>query len=248
MPWGRLYKWSRNLSGIGQNIGVSISRLRTDSLSLAFIVGSYGTAFGAAAVAAKFSILQTALLSLLTFSGASQFAVVGVIASGGSAMSGITTASLLGLRNALYGLRLSPILKLKGIKKLVGAHITIDESTGIALSQKNDEDAREGFWWTGIGVFVFWNIFTVLGALGAKALGNPASWGLDTAVPAAFLGLLWPRLDSQRARIVAASAFLLSLVLTPFISAGLPIITCALIAVVAGLKEPSEPTRVGVNS
>ena len=223
---------------------MSISRVRTDSLSLALIVGSYGTAFGAASVAAKFSILQTALLSLLTFSGASQFAVVGVIASGGSALSGITTASLLGFRNALYGLRLSPLLKLRGWRRFLGAQVTVDESTGIALSQKNDADAREGFWWTGVGVFVFWNIFTLLGALGAKALGNPAAWGLDAAVPAAFLGLLWPRLDSTIARIVAGSAFLLSLALTPVLSAGLPIITCALIAVIAGYPQSSSDSQL----
>jgi predicted branched-subunit amino acid permease len=132
---------------------------------------------------------------------------------------------------------------LRGWQRFVGAQVTIDESTGIALSQKNDDDAREGFWWTGVGVFVFWNIFTVLGAFGAKALGNPAAWGLDAAVPAAFLGLLWPRLDSQISRIIAEAAFLLSLLLTPVLSAGLPIITCALIAVVAGYPEPKEHSR-----
>lgn len=213
----------------------------TASLSVSFTVGLYGVAFGAAGIEAGFSLLQTCLLSLLTFSGASQFAVVGVLGAGGSAISGITTASLLGIRNSLYGLRLAPILKLRGWKKIVGAQVTIDESTGVALGQSDlGEDAmRHGFWLTGLGVYLFWNIFTVLGALGASAMGDPAAWGLDAAVPAAFLGLVWPRLTNRLEKILAISAVLLSLALTPFVAAGIPIIATAALAVAFGWKARS---------
>jgi predicted branched-subunit amino acid permease len=208
------------------------------SLSVSFTVGLYGIAFGAAGIAAGFSLLQTCLLSLLTFSGASQFAVVGVMGAGGSAISAISTASLLGVRNSLYGLRLAPLLKLKGLKRVVGAQITIDESTGVALGQSDlGEDAmRQGFWLTGIGVYIFWNFFTVVGALGAQAMGDPAAWGLDAAVPAAFLGLVWPRLTNKLERTLALSAMLLALVMTPFVAAGVPIISTALLAVAFGWK------------
>ena len=208
------------------------------SFSVSFTVGLYGIAFGAAGIAAGFSLLQTCLLSLLTFSGASQFAVVGVLGSGGTAISGIATASLLGIRNALYGLRLSPILKLRGWKKIVGAQVTIDESTGVALGQSDlgEESMRHGFWLTGLGVYLFWNLFTLAGALGAQAMGNPAAWGLDAAVPAAFLGLVWPRLIGNFERALAASAMFLALALTPFVAAGLPIIATALLAVAFGWK------------
>ena len=208
------------------------------SFSVSFTVGLYGIAFGAAGIAAGFSLLQTCLLSLLTFSGASQFAVVGVLGSGGTAISGIATASLLGIRNALYGLRLSPILKLRGWKKIVGAQVTIDESTGVALGQSDlgEESMRHGFWLTGLGVYLFWNLFTVAGALGAQAMGDPAAWGLDAAVPAAFLGLVWPRLLGNFERALAAAAMILALALTPFVAAGLPIIATALLAVVFGWK------------
>ena len=208
------------------------------SLSVSFTVGLYGIAFGAAGISAGFSLLQTCLLSLLTFSGASQFAVVGVMGAGGSAISAISTASLLGVRNSLYGLRLAPLLKLKGLKRVVGAQITIDESTGVALGQSDlGEDAiRQGFWLTGIGVYIFWNFFTLVGALGAQAMGDPAAWGLDAAVPAAFLGLLWPRLTNKLERTLALSAMLLALVMTPFVAAGVPIISTALLAVAFGWK------------
>ena len=208
-----------------------------DSLSVSFTVGAYGVAFGAAAVANGFSVLQSCLLSLLTFSGASQFAVIGVIGAGGSAISAIATASLLGFRNGLYGVLMAPILKVRGFKRLVAAHITIDESTGVSLSQeaRGPEAMREGFWLTGFGVFLFWNLFTLAGALGANAMGDPSAWGLDAAVPAAFLGLVWPRLKSSTDKILAVAAAIFAIATTPFLPAGLPIIGTALFAVIAGL-------------
>lgn len=208
-----------------------------DSLSVSFTVGAYGVAFGAAAVANGFTVLQSCLLSLLTFSGASQFAVIGVIGSGGSAISGIATASLLGIRNGLYGVLMAPILKVRGFKRLVAAHVTIDESTGVSLSQepRGLQAMREGFWLTGVGVFLFWNLFTLAGALGAKAMGDPSAWGLDAAVPAAFLGLVWPRLKSSTDKSLAVVAAIFAIATTPFLPAGLPIIGTALLAVIAGL-------------
>ena len=209
-----------------------------DSLSVSFTVGAYGVAFGAAAVANGFSVLQSCLLSLLTFSGASQFAVIGVIGAGGSAISGIATASLLGFRNGLYGVLMAPILKVRGFKRLIAAHITIDESTGVSLSQeaRGPQAMREGFWLTGFGVFIFWNLFTLAGALGAKAMGDPSAWGLDAAVPAAFLGLVWPRLKSSTDKTLAIIAAVFAIATTPFLPAGLPIIGTAVIAVIAGLR------------
>ena len=211
--------------------------VKRDSLSVSITVGAYGVAFGAAAIADHFTILQACLLSLLLYSGASQFAVVGVIGAGGGAINAIATSTLLGTRNALYGMRMAPILKVRGFKRAVAAQITIDESTGVALAQSNEKDARTGFWHTGIGVFIFWNAFTVLGAVGAKVMGNPAAWGLDAAVPAAFLGLLWPRLKARNTWALMAAAIVLSLVLTPGLPAGLPIISCAVLAVAIGWRE-----------
>ena len=201
-------------------------------------MGLYGTAFGAASIAAGFSVLQTCLLSLLAFSGASQFAVVGVMGAGGTAIAGIATASLLGVRNMLYALRMAPLLRVSGFKKVIAAQVTIDESTGVALSQEKlgTEAMKQGFWLTGFGVYIFWNIFTLLGALGAKAMGNPSAWGLDAAVPAAFLGLVWPRLTNKLERALAVCALVLAVLLSPVLSAGLPIISTVVLAVIFGWK------------
>ena len=207
------------------------------ALSVAFTVGLYGAAFGAAGVTAGFSILQTCLLSILLFSGASQFAVVGIMGAGGSAISAIATATLLGFRNALYGLQMAPILRVGGLKRVLAAQITIDESTAVATLQENDEDRKRGFYVTGIGVYIFWNLFTYLGALGASAIGDPSVWGLDAAVPAAFCGLIWPRLKNKTQFLVSAIASAWALLLTPIAPAGIPIITTVLLAVIFGVKK-----------
>lgn len=212
-----------------------------DSLSISIAVGTYGAAFGVASVAAGLSLLQTCALSLLLFSGASQFAVSGVLGAGGSAVSAIMASALLALRNGFYGARMAPLLQVRGVKRLLASQITIDESTAIALAheQSSKEDARKGFWLTGGGIYLFWNLATLLGALGANALGDPAQWGLDATIPAAFLGLLWPRLTSTRARLVAIGSVALALILTPLLSPGLPIIACVLIPIIAGWRVRS---------
>ena len=213
--------------------------VKRDSFSVSITVGAYGSAFGAAAVAADFSVLQACLLSLLLFSGASQFAVVGVIAAGGTPINAIATSTLLGTRNGLYGLRLAPILKLRGLKRVVAAQITIDESTGVALGQevRSPEAMRQGFWLTGFGVFIFWNLFTLAGALGAQAMGDIRAWGLDSAVPAAFLGLVWPRLKTNSDRALAIGCAVFAVAMTPILPAGLPIIATTFIAIAVGLRK-----------
>lgn len=207
------------------------------SLGVALIVGTSGIAFGATAVAAGFSVAQSSALSLLAFSGASQFALVGVMGAGGSALSGIATAAFLGIRNGLYGMRMAPILNVNGLVRIIAAQVTIDESTGVAISneEKGQDAMRLGFWATGFGVFLFWNVFTLLGALGAQAMGNPAAWGLDAAVPALFLGLVWPRINNNQGRALAVAAMSSALFLTPLLPNGLPIISTALIAIAIGV-------------
>jgi len=214
-------------------------RTLRDALSVAVTVGAYGVAFGAAGVAAGFSVLQTCLFSLVTFTGASQFAAVGVVAAGGAGLSAVVAASLLSTRNALYALQMAPQLEVTGWRRILAAQITIDESTNVALAQapRGPTAVRHGFWITGSGVFVFWNIFTLLGALGAKSIGTPAAWGLDAAVPAAFLGLLWPRLSDARLRIVAAASAIFALVMTPILPSGTPIIATVVVAIAAGWRR-----------
>jgi predicted branched-subunit amino acid permease len=172
-----------------------------DSLGVGLAVGAYGVAFGAASVAAGLSVLQTSLLSLLAFTGGTQFAVIGVVTGGGTLATALGGGLLLGARNTLYAMRLAPLLRVRGLRRFVAAQGTIDESTAMAVSRRDPTIARVAFWWTFAGIYACWNATTLAGAVGAQALGNPAKFGLDAVVPAAFLALLAPRLRKSDERL-----------------------------------------------
>lgn len=206
-----------------------------DSLGVGLATGTYGVSFGAISTASGLDVLQTCVLSLLVFTGASQFAFLGIIASGGNPVTGALTATLLGSRNLFYGLSLAQRLDLKGPQRLASAHLVIDESTAMAVTRETRRQSRLGFYWTGISIFVLWNLMTFLGALAGEKIGNPETYGLDAAVGAAFLGLLWPRLTSWHARIVALFGAAVALGLVPLTAAGLPIVLGGGAAVVLGM-------------
>lgn len=83
-----------------------------DALGVGIAVGLSGFAFGVTSAGSGLSLLQTCLLSLLVFTGASQFALVGALAAGGNPYTAAAGAFFLGVRNAFYGLRLSQLLAL----------------------------------------------------------------------------------------------------------------------------------------
>ncbi|ANH39045.1 AzlC protein [Nocardioides dokdonensis FR1436] len=205
-----------------------------DSLGVALATGTYGVSFGAVSVASGLSVAQTCALSLLMFTGASQFAMVGVVASGGAPVSAVATAWLLGTRNTLYGLRLGPLLAWRGRRRALAAHLLIDESTAMSVTRPTIDQARLGFLVTGGGIFVLWNLFTLLGAIGGTVLGDPRTYGLDAAVGAAFLALLWPRLADPAHRVVAALAAAVALGLVPVTAAGVPVLAAGAVALLAG--------------
>lgn len=219
--------------------GAASSAAIRSALAVGLAVSAYGISFGALSVAAGLDIWQTCVLSLLMFSGGSQFALVGVIASGGASagLAAIASATLLGTRNGLYALRMAPILAAPWPKKLLAAHWTIDESTGVATAQPTAEGQRAGFWWTGTIIYVGWNLTTLIGALIGDLLGDVRQYGLDAAAAAAFLGLLWPRLSQLQPIVVAIGAAVVAAVLTPWLSPGIPVLAAALIAVVVGLTN-----------
>ena len=214
------------------------STVTRNAIGVGLATGVYGISFGALAVTNGFSFAQAQVLSLGLFSGASQFAVIGIMAAGGSAVAAVATSSLLGVRNGLYAFSLARVLKLKGIKKVFASQITIDESTAMSIANNDDEEmSRWAFWATGISVFVFWNIATAIGAFGASFVADPKSLGLDAAVGAAFLALLWPRFINKENRTAGVFAGILALFLTPFVQPGLPVLACVLIAIIMGLRN-----------
>jgi len=213
------------------------------SLYVGGATGAYGISFGALSVASGLTVWQTQALSLLLFSGGSQFAVVGILGAGGGGAAAVATSTLLGVRNGLYALQTSRFLGVHGIRRIAAAQLTIDESTAVGVAQPEPAAQRLGFWVTGTAVFVGWNLMTLVGALVGSAIGDPSRWGLDAAAAAAFAALLWPRLRSRDAAATAVLAVFVALVTSPVLPAGVPVILAALAAVVVGLRHPGRHER-----
>ena len=223
-----------------------------DSMGVAIATGAYAISFGAIALAGGLTVWQTMALSLLMFTGASQFGLIAVIAGGGAPLAGAATAIMLGARNALYGLRLAEILRVSGLRRLGAAQLVIDESTAMSIGRDTDRAARLGFYATGLGVFTLWNIGTLVGAVGASWLSDPRALGLDAAAPAAFLALLAPRLRGRELWALAVVAALVAVLAVPLVPVGVPVLLAGLVGVIAGLiprkrapSHPQEPHETG---
>jgi predicted branched-subunit amino acid permease len=210
-----------------------------DAMGIGIATGAYALSFGAISTAAGLSLLQTCALSLLMFTGASQFALVGVVGAGGSVWAGAATAALLGSRNALYGMRLSSILDRSTWKRVAAAHFVIDETTAMAIARDSVAESRLAFWATGAAVFTLWNLGTLIGALATHALPDPKVLGFDAAPPAAFLALLAPRLRAREPFAIALGAGVVALVCLPFVPSGVPLLIVAVLVAIYGvLRSP----------
>jgi len=210
------------------------------SLSVGVATGAYGISFGALAVAAGLDTWQAMALSLLMFTGGSQFAFVGIIANGlHAAPAAIAASSMLGIRNGLYALELTHLLGVRGTRRVAAAHLTIDESTAVAVAQDDERTSRLGFWLTGLTVFALWNLSTFAGALVGGRVGDPRKYGLDAAACAAFTALLWPRLRDRDAVAIAVVGAVVAVLLSPAVPPGIPVVAAA----AASLLAWRTPTR-----
>jgi len=217
------------------------------ALAVGLAVSAYGVSFGALGTASGLDVWQTCVLSLFMFSGGSQFALIGVLASGGLAAgpAAIAGATLLGVRNGLYSMRVSPIVGGPWWRKILAAQWTIDETTAVSTAQPTPRGQRIGFWVTGAVIYAGWNLATLAGALLGDLVGDVRMYGLDAAAAAAFLGLLWPRLRSRQPIAVAVGAAAVAAVLLPFLPPGLPVLAAALVALAVGITNWLGPRAAG---
>jgi predicted branched-subunit amino acid permease len=211
-----------------------------DALGIGIATGAYALSFGAISTTSGLTILQTIALSTLMFTGASQFAMVGVIGAGGSVWTGAATAALLGTRNALYGMRLASLFGRTGANRALAAHFVIDETTAMAIARDSAPESRFAFWATGIAVFTLWNLGTLIGALATHALPDPKVLGFDAAPPAAFLALLAPRLRAREPMAIALAAGVVALICLPFVPAGVPLLIVALLVALFGVLRRGQ--------
>lgn len=210
------------------------------SATLGAVVGVFAVAFGVGAVSAGGTVAQACVMSLLVFTGASQFSAVSVIAAGGTTAAALGGAMILAARNGVYGLAMSRIIGGSLATRLVAAQLTIDESTAMAVAQSDVRAQRTAFWITGASIFVFWNLGTLVGALAGEAI-DPQTYGLDAAFPAGFVAMVAPQLRDRLGLLAGLLGAGICLVLIPFAPVGIPVL-CATAAVLVGVPiRPAGP-------
>ena len=207
--------------------------IHRQTASIVASVAPFGVVFGAAAATAGLSLLQSIGFSALVFGGSSQFAAVEILGDGGSIASAAVAGLLLNARSLAFGVIMAPALTGAWWQRAAMSQLMIDESTAVGSFQDELRWRRYGYLVAGVGVFVVWNLTTVLGhVVFANADDLISDLGLDAAGPAAFLALVWPRLASRPQRRTAIAGALIALLLTPFVPPGVPIIA-AMLGVVA---------------
>lgn len=215
-----------------------------DAFVISASVGVFGLSFGVLAEGAGLSVIQAQAMSLLVFTGASQFAAVAVVAVEGSPVTAVGSGLLLGLRNTAYGLALAPTFRGRVAPCLLGAHLVVDETAAMALARPAGPERGRAFWTTAAMEFAFWNTGTLAGALLGQGFGDPERLGLDVAFPAAFVVLVAPALRSRRGLAAAVIGVALALALVPVSPAGVPVIAAVAGALVAGARRAPAGAEV----
>jgi len=210
-----------------------VSAHRREGLLLTVAVGLIGVTFGVLAAAAGFSLARIVVMSAVVFTGASQFAAVSVVEGGGSGPAAVGSALLLAARNALYGPVVGRLLPADRLRRVAASQFVIDETTAMASVQPDEATARDAFWWTAVWLWVLWNAGSVVGALLGSVIGDPETWGLDAAFPAAFLALLVPHVRRRPGQVAAVIGAVLAVITLPLTPAGVPLLV-AVVAVVPG--------------
>jgi len=211
----------------------------TASVAVGIVIGAFGAVFGVTAVAAGGTVLQACVMSALVFTGASQFSAVSVVADGGSAAAALSSALLLGARNGVYGLTMARVLDGRLAKRMFAAQLVIDETTAMATAQTSRREQAAAFWMTGVTLYFCW----MLGTLGGALLGSeidPERWGLDVALPAGFIAMVWPHFGTRNGRLAGVLGALVCLATIPFVPVGMSIL-CAAVAVLVGIRPEPEP-------
>jgi 4-azaleucine resistance transporter AzlC len=196
------------------------------------LLGGYipvAISFGLVATQANFSVLESTLISLLIYAGASQFLLVAMVASGASLWLASLMTLLINVRHIVYAPNLLPWLTpSKQWWPLM--HGLTDQVFALAHTRlpQLPENQRMS-WFTGASLLAWssWVIGTVIGAVAGEELTK--QWPLlgevmPFALPALFLVLLAPRFTSKPWVLGLATTIVCALTLTllEFTNAAIP--------------------------
>jgi predicted branched-subunit amino acid permease len=181
------------------------------------------------------------VLSVVVFAGGAQFAAVGVVLAGGSAVAGVVAGLVLNARLLPFGFAVADVLGSRWRTRLLGAHLTTDESVAFAIRHDEPAARRSAFWVCAVALFGCWNLAVVAGASAGRLVADTDAFGLDAAFPAVLVALVVPSLSSPRTRLAAVVGAVLAVATTPFLPPGLPVLV-ALLGLATAVRRRATPS------
>jgi 4-azaleucine resistance transporter AzlC len=208
----------------------------------------FGVVFGLTARGAGFSIVEAAAFSTIVFAGASQFAAAGMVASGFSWAAIVLLTGLVNARHALYAAALAPWLRGRSRpERAAMAHVLTDESFALSLVhfRRLGIADRRGYWLAAIGgVFVPWNLATLVGYVGGQVIPDPAVLGLDIVFPAAMAGLAVGLATGRREVVALAAGAAVALAVGLTVDPRVGVVAGGLLGPALGLAVPRRDPDV----
>ena len=218
-----------------------------DIVPLLLGAAPFGLIYGTMAAASGLSATAALAMSLIVFAGSAQFVAVGLLAVGTPVLIIIATTFIVNLRHMLYSATLLPHLKdLPQRWRIPLAFLLTDESFAVTIHRvQNAHGSPYKHWYqlgSSIAMYLNWQIWCLLGLILGDRIPDLASWGLDVAMPIAFIGMTVPFVRSVPTVVCVATAGTCGL-LTVGLPYKLGIIVSALAGVVAGMLTEAAVRR-----
>lgn len=179
----------------------------------------FGLIYGVAAAEIGLPPMAAIGMSSIVFAGASQLAMVDLIAADAAVAVVVATALVINARMLMYGAALAPHLRELPLRqRLLGGYLITDQAFAVAITRWAEpmEDRRLRWaYYLGAAapLWLVWQASTAVGFLvGARI---PEAWSLDFAIPLVFLALLMPAVKDRGTRVAAVVGGTVAVVSVP---------------------------------
>ena len=220
-----------------------------ESLPFLLVVIPFSVLFGVLATEGGLNLSEVMGFSVLVIAGASQFAALQLMTENAPVLLVLTTALIVNLRMAMYSAALAPYLGGARLwQRMILAYFIVDQTFAVGVARYEQEPEMTlrqrvaHFLGAATPIAPFWFLFTLLGALlGARI---PEGYGLDFALPLAFLAMVAPMLRTLAHMAAALTSITLALALA-WLPSGLGLIVAGLVAMIVGAAVEQRMERRG---
>lgn len=217
---------------------LSVETTVKDTLPTVFGYIGIGLSFGIVAASAGMSVLMSTLMSLIVYAGSAQFILVSLLVIGTPIVSIALSVFLVNSRMILMSMTTANFFKKNSLFEniLLGSLIT-DESFALSMNKLNYTDGKLTFKWfntVNVMAYLVWAVSTAVGAMLGKIISDPEKLGLDFALVAMFIGLLYLQLISDKSISLKVQLIVVGIML-PLVYFGLIFISSDLLILVVTL-------------